>query len=106
MKMDKILIFGHKKPDTDTTTSAIAYSYLKNKLGFNTEPCLLGDLNNETKWVLKYWNIKAPEYIDDVKLQIKDINYRKNYFINENDSVEKAVNYMTDKGISTIPVVD
>jgi manganese-dependent inorganic pyrophosphatase len=106
MKMDKILIFGHKKPDTDTTTSAIAYSYLKNKLGFNTEPCLLGELNNETKWVLKYWNVKTPKYIDDVKLQVKDINYRKGYFINEHDSVEKAVNYMTDKGISTIPVVD
>jgi hypothetical protein len=47
--MDKTLIFGHKKPDTDTVTSAIAYSYLKNKLGFLTEPCLLGELNNETK---------------------------------------------------------
>ena len=104
--MDKTLIFGHKKPDTDTVTSAIAYSYLKNKLGFLTEPCLLGELNNETKWVLDYWNVKTPRIIEDVRLQIKDINYRKNYYINEHDSVEKAVNYMTEKGISTIPVAD
>ena len=42
---DKIFIFGHKNPDTDTVTSAIALSYLKNKLGFNSEPYVLGEVN-------------------------------------------------------------
>ncbi len=31
--MEKVLIFGHKNPDTDTICSAIAYAELKNKIG-------------------------------------------------------------------------
>ena len=47
--MSKTYIFGHKKPDTDSVTSAIALSYLRNSLGEETEPRVLGDINNETK---------------------------------------------------------
>ena len=46
--LDKIYVFGHQRPDTDAVTSAIVLSYLKNKLGMDTEPRVLGDLNNET----------------------------------------------------------
>ena len=55
--MEKISIFGHKKPDTDSATAAIALSYLKNALGFNTEPRILGHPNEETKFVLNYFKI-------------------------------------------------
>ena len=47
--MEKTLIFGHKKPDTDSITASIALSYLKNTLGEQTIPMLLGNPNNETK---------------------------------------------------------
>ena len=47
-------IFGHKSPDTDTVCSSIALSYLKNELGDKTVPKVLGNINNETKFVLKY----------------------------------------------------
>ena len=36
--MDKILIFGHKNPDTDSICSAIVYADVKTKLGLNVEP--------------------------------------------------------------------
>lgn len=75
--MDKIYIFGHKNPDTDSVTSAIGLSYLKNKLGFKTIPCLLGTMNNETKFVLDYFNVPTPTYLNDTKLQIKDIGYKR-----------------------------
>ena len=52
--MGKIYIFGHKKPDTDSVTSAISLAYLKNKQGFDAEAKVLGRLNNETKFALKY----------------------------------------------------
>ena len=70
--MEKISIFGHKKPDTDSVTAAISLSYLKNKLGLNTEARILGHPNNETKFVLNYFNEKEPKYLNDVRLQIKD----------------------------------
>ena len=91
--MDKIFIFGHKKPDTDTVTSAIALSYLKNKLGYNTEPRVLGPINKETKFVLDYFKVKEPTYLNDVKLQLKDLNYHRNYFLNENTSISNGKKY-------------
>ena len=104
--MEKTLIFGHQKPDTDSVTSAIVLSYLKNKLGWNTEPRVLGSINNETKFVLNYFNFKTPKFLNDVRLQIKDIDYNKNCFFHEKESIYKAYNYMKRTKISTIPVVD
>lgn len=104
--MRKILIFGHKNPDTDSVCSAISMSNLKNKLGLKTEPRVLGDINEETKFVLNHLNIQAPKYLNDVKLQIKDISYRKRYYINNKESIFKAFYYMNKKDISTIPVID
>lgn len=104
--MEKILIFGHKKPDTDSVTSAIALSYLKNKLGHKTEPRVLGNINNESKYVLDYFKISEPQYLNDVKLEIKDTNYRRGYFISEDRSILEAFKYMTEKAISTIPIID
>ena len=80
--MNKTFIFGHKKPDSDSVMSAIALSYLKNQLGDDTEPRVLGSINKETEYALDYFKIKRPLYLNDVKLQLKDINYHKGFFIN------------------------
>ena len=55
--MDKVLIFGHKNPDTDSVCGAIALSYLKNKLGNNTEPRILGSISKETAFVLNKFKV-------------------------------------------------
>ena len=75
-----IYIFGHKKPDTDSVTSAIALSYLKNQIGMETEPRILGKINDETKFVLNHFNVEVPKILEDVKLKIKDIYYYKDYY--------------------------
>lgn len=62
----KTIIFGHKNPDTDTICSAIAYSELKNSLSFTTEPRRLGNLNEETKFVLEYFGVETPELIENI----------------------------------------
>ncbi len=105
MDKDKIYIFGHKNPDTDSVTSAIALANLKRLLGDNAEPYVLGEINLETKYVLNYFNIKVPKYLNDVKLQMKDLNYHKNYFINKHASILEAYTYMTEHNITGIPVV-
>lgn len=104
--MEKIYIFGHKKPDTDSVTSAISLSYLKNQLGLNTAPMVLGELNNETKFVLDFFKFKAPAYLNDVKLQIKDIAFQKGYYMYEKKSIFDAYQYMNKNVISTLPIVD
>ena len=104
--MKSVYIFGHQNPDTDTVTSAIALKYLKKNLGMPAEAYVLGNVNLETKYVLDYFNIPIPKYLNDVKLQIKDINYHRDFYINKNESVEATYNYMNLKGTTGIPIVD
>ena len=104
--MKKIAIFGHKNPDTDSVCGAICLSYLKNQLGFNTEPRILGEINNETKFALDYFNVKTPSLLEDVKVKIKDITYHKDYFIKEDSSIYDTYYSMNDKNITGIPLVD
>ncbi len=104
--MNKTFVIGHKKPDTDSVTAAISLSYLKNKTGYDTVPMVLGDVNNETKFVLDYFKVKTPNYLNDVKLQIKDLNYNKSNFIDKNTSIYESFNYMNKNLISNIPVID
>lgn len=104
--MREIYVFGHKKPDTDSVTAAIAFSNLKNKLGVPYKPMILGKINKETEFVLNYFNREVPEYLEDVKLQIKDLNYYKECYINEFDSINKTYAYMNEKNITGVPIVD
>ena len=103
--MKKTFIFGHKKPDTDSVMSAIALSHLKNALGENTEPRILGAINKETTYALKYFNLKMPEYLNDVKLQLKDVNFHKGFLIKETDSIYNGYQYMLREGLTGLPVV-
>lgn len=103
---DKIFIFGHRNPDTDSVCAAITLSYLQNKLGFNTEPRILSNINEETKYILKKLKIDTPKILNDVKLQINDVNYHKGFKINNKDSVYHAFYKMIENDMSTIPVVD
>ncbi len=100
------MVFGHQRPDTDAITSAIVLSNLKNKLGMDTEPRSLGDINNETAFVLDYFKMEAPKYLNDVHLRVKDVDYLKDCFLHEKDSIFKAYNYMNETKIGTMPVVD
>ena len=104
--MREIYVFGHKKPDTDSVTAAIAFSNLKNKLGVPSKPMILGKINKETEFVLNYFHREVPEYLEDVKLQIKDLNYYKECYINEFDSINKTYAYMNEKNITGVPIVD
>ena len=104
-KTNEIFVFGHKNPDTDAVTSAIALSYLKQQLGENTTPRVLGNINNETEYVLNHFNVQKPEYLNNVKLQIKDLNYNNKHHIENTNSIYYAYNYMNEHNINNIPVL-
>ncbi|WAA13095.1 manganese-dependent inorganic pyrophosphatase [Fervidibacillus halotolerans] len=64
--MEKVLVFGHKNPDTDSVCSAIAYAELKKELGMNAEPVRLGEVNGETRYVLDYFKMDVPRLVTNV----------------------------------------
>lgn len=99
-------IFGHKNPDTDTVCSSIALSYLKNELGGKTLPKVLGNINNETKFVLDHFKVPVPSYLNDVRVRIKNIKYDKKAYINEYSSIDAAFKLMQKQNITAIPLVD
>ncbi len=104
--MDPIYIFGHQKPDTDSVTAAIALSYLEKKLGNNASPRILGTVNKETSFVLKYWKEKQPKRLNNVRIQVKDTNYLRDRFITTDFSIMDTFNYMMFNRVSTLPVIN
>ncbi len=103
--MGNIYVFGHRNPDTDSVTASIAMAYLKNMQGFKAVPKITSEINKETEYVLNYWGVEKPQYLNDVKIRIKDIKYEKKMFINENASITDAYNKMASKHTTAIPIV-
>ncbi|WP_010281810.1 manganese-dependent inorganic pyrophosphatase [Bacillus timonensis] len=71
--MEKVLVFGHKNPDTDTICSAIAYAELKRKLGLEAEPVRLGEVNSETQYALDYFKAEAPRLVENVANEVESV---------------------------------
>lgn len=71
--MSKVLVFGHKNPDTDTITSAIVYAYLKQQIGVDAEAVRLGEINNETKYALEKFGFDVPRLIGNVKEEASEV---------------------------------
>ncbi|BFH16786.1 manganese-dependent inorganic pyrophosphatase [Paenibacillus melissococcoides] len=71
--MEKVLIFGHKNPDTDSICSAIAYADLKTQLGFDVEPVRLGSINGETQFALDTFQAKAPRLVETVANEVNGV---------------------------------
>lgn len=104
--MEKVYIFGHKKPDTDSVAGAISFAYLKRKLGINAEARILSEVNKETIYALNRFGFEVPKYLNDVKVELKDIKYNKNYYANQNDSIFNVYNTFNEHGITGISLVD
>lgn len=89
--MEKILIFGHKSPDTDSITSSLVMENFEKKLGNdNVKACRLGEINKETQYVLNYLGIEAPELISDVEDGQDVILVDHNSFLQTVPNIEKA----------------
>lgn len=99
------LIFGHKTPDTDSVCSAIVLSWLKNQLDEPSVPYILGSINKETEFVLNYFNVTTPQILDNVKIQLKDLDYDRVKPFNKDSSVHFAYFHMNENKLRTLPIV-
>lgn len=71
--MSKELVFGHQNPDTDAIVAAKAFSYLQNKLGYDTEAVALGNPNPETNFVLNYFDEPTPRVIKTASNEVDSV---------------------------------
>ncbi len=103
---NEIMVFGHRNPDTDSITSALALAHLKRKQGVNAIAYRLGELPKETQFVLDYFHVTPPQLIHNVKIQIKDILFDRIEPLKANDSILTAYNHMNKNKIRTLPIVN
>ena len=103
----KVVVIGHRNPDTDSICSAIAYAELKNKTSdLVCEARRAGKMNQETEFVLKKFGVTPPRMCTDVNPKIRDVDYREIPGIPGSTSLRKAWEVMRDQKIDTLPVTD
>ncbi len=109
MKKDKkVVVTGHRNPDTDAICSAIAYAYYKNQTtqSDHYQPRRIGDVNGETAYVLRTFGHPAPDYLEDVKLQVSDLPIEKGESVSRELSIRRAWEILSEEHLSTLAVVD
>jgi manganese-dependent inorganic pyrophosphatase len=106
MEQRLVNIIGHKNPDTDSICSAIAYAYLKNvEHPGRYVAKRAGNINNETQFVLNHFDIDAPDYLEDVNVQIRDIDFRETKGVPDSISLRAAWQLMREQDVVTLPII-
>lgn len=111
-KKNNIYVIGHKNPDTDSICSAISYAYLKNELSQKQEeeckyiPTRAGHINEETQYVLRYFEQEAPLFVNDIRPQVTDIEIRKTEGVDAGLSLKKAWDIMRGARIVSLPIIE
>ena len=101
----KVVVIGHRNPDTDSICSAIAYAELKNKTSdLVCEARRAGRMNQETEFVLKKFGVTPPRMCTDVNPKIRDVDYREMPGIPGATSLRRAWEIMRDQKIDTLPI--
>ena len=101
----KVVVIGHRNPDTDSICAAIAYAELKNKTSdLVCEARRAGRMNQETEFVLKKFGVTPPRMCTDVNPKIRDVDYREMPGIPGATSLRRAWEIMRDQKIDTLPI--
>ena len=87
---NKLYVFGHQKPDTDTITSAIVLANLERALGVDAKAYKLGNVNKETAYALKTFEVEEPETLESVDENCEVALVDHNEFSQSAQGIEKA----------------
>ncbi|MCI9121856.1 MAG: putative manganese-dependent inorganic diphosphatase [Oscillibacter sp.] len=105
--MDTIYITGHRNPDTDSIVSAMAYAALKNALGARQyQAARLGQISDETQIVLDRFGFQPPRLIENVRTQVRDLEYDTPPTLSSAATISRGWNAMHAGEISVLPVAN
>jgi manganese-dependent inorganic pyrophosphatase len=106
--MGQIYVTGHRNPDTDSIAAAVGYAELKSRLDPRNEyiPVRLGDLNEQTRWVLERSGVDEPDFLPHIMLRVRDV-MRHSFPVADCDAPVREVGLtMASEGVELVPVVD
>lgn len=101
-----IHIIGHKNPDTDSIVSSLAYAELKRALGINAIACRIGDINSETDYVLKKFQVTEPVYIQNAKCKLYDVPFDDAVLVSKDCTIKEAWDRISRTKNRALYVVD
>lgn len=102
-----VYVSGHRNPDTDSICSAIAYSYLLNTTHkYNAVAVRLGEINRETEYVLKRFNVEIPVILKTVKQKVEDLNYDKVTVFSKELTLKTAWYLLKQQNLKSAPILD
>ena len=103
--METVYITGHRNPDTDSIVSAMAYAALKNALGQREYVAArLGQVSDETQAVLDRFGFEAPMLINNVRTQVRDLDYDTPPALSAAATMSRAWQAMQQDRIFVLPV--
>lgn len=103
---DTIYVTGHRHPDTDSIVSAIAYAYLKQQQGIDCVACRLGELNDESDYLLKRFGFVAPYHLKDARVTLSDIIMDDPVHLSPDTTIYEALKYMEKDRKTSIGITD
>ena len=109
MSNKEVWVVGHKNPDSDSICSVLAYSKFKNTLDGDKAayiPKRLGGLSEETKFIIDYFGVDAPELVEDARPQLSDVEFHHPAGLTSDMTVRQAWDIMHEEEIETLPVLD
>ena len=110
-KKRTVCVIGHKNPDTDSICAAISYTYLKKQLEkpdgrYQYVACRAGSVSAETQFVLDYFHVPQPLFIENIGTRVKDLEIRRTPGVDAKISVKDAWNLMNTQNVFTLPITD
>ena len=105
-KQNLVYVCGHRYPDTDSIVSAIAYAHLKQIQGVNAIACRLGEVNDETKYLLERFKMSKPLLLKDARATLDEIEMDDVKTIKLDTTIQEAINVMAESGKQTLAVVN
>ena len=102
-----IYVIGHKNSDMDSVASAYAYARLLQLQGEEQAIAARhGDLKPEVRFVLERYHVEAPEALDDVYLQVRDVMRRGVISAHIDQPLLEAGQLLQEHNRRSMPVVD
>ncbi len=106
--MERVIVIGHKNPDSDSVCSAIGYAFFKNSVDRKNlyVPARAGELNSETRFILEKFQVEEPELVETLRLRLRDLELKPPVSSSPAASVKEVVDLMKEHEIRLIPLVD
>lgn len=105
--MNEIYVTGHRNPDTDSIVAALSYAALKNALGEKEYVAVhMGTISDETNRMLKHFGFKPPRLIQNVRTQVRDLDFDRPPCLDSSVTMDRAWQLMRSQKISALPVTN